>query len=93
MCDRQDRESRAPSPACTASAQRQTDAVEARPQYEEPGEEREEEWRQSLCRLQEWICELLIKNQELRMSLLDSATIHPSRGLNNEHRSFIQKHR
>ena len=42
-------------------------------QYEEPGQEREEDWRRSLHSLQECICELLIRNQELRMLLLDSA--------------------
>jgi hypothetical protein len=43
---------------------------------DEQGERSVEEWRQSLLILQEWICELLIQNQKLRMSLLDSATIH-----------------
>ena len=79
MCDRQHRESLAPPPNCTASARRQTDAVEPRTQYEEPGQEREEDWRRSLHRLQECICELLIRNQELRMLLLDSATNGQSR--------------
>ena len=46
---------------------------ELRMQYEEPGQEREEDWRRSLHSLQECICELLIRNQELRMLLLDSA--------------------
>jgi hypothetical protein len=78
MCDRRHRESRAPLPGYTASAQRQADAAEARPQCEDPGQEREEDWRRSLHSLQECICELLIRNQELRMSLLDSATIHQS---------------
>lgn len=78
MCDRQDRESHAQPPACTASAKRQTDGFESRSQYEQPGKEREEEWGQSLRSLQEWICELLIRNQELRMSLLDSATNYQS---------------
>jgi hypothetical protein len=79
MCDRQQRESHAPFPGCTASAQRQTDAVEPRMQYEGPGQEREEDWRRSLHSLQECICELLIRNQELRMLLLDSATNGQSR--------------
>ena len=79
MCDHRHRESRSPLPGCTASAQRQTDVVEPRTQYEEPRQEREEDWRRSLRSLQECICELLIRNQELRMSLLDSATNHPSR--------------
>jgi len=77
MYDRQHRESESLLPCCTASAQRQTDALEPRMQYEEPGQEREE-WRQSLHSLRGWICELLIKNQELRMSLLDSAANHES---------------
>jgi hypothetical protein len=63
----------APSSACTASTQRQTDAAEPRMQYEDLGQEREEDWRRNLHSLQEWICELLIRNQELRMSLLESA--------------------
>ena len=74
MCDRQHRESHAPLPDCTASAQSQTDAVEPRMQFEGPGQEREEDWRRSLLSLQECICELLIRNQELRTLLLDSAT-------------------
>ena len=74
MCDRQHRKSHAPLLGCSASAQNQAHAVEARMQYDEPGQEREEDWRRSLHRLQERICELLIQNQELRMSLLDSAT-------------------
>jgi hypothetical protein len=74
MCDHQHRESLAPSPGCTASAQRQADAAEARLRYEQQGEEREEMGGQSLHSLHKWICELLIKNQELRMSLLDLAT-------------------
>jgi len=79
MCDRRHRESHTPLHACTASAQRQTDAVEPRMQYEEPGQERDEDWRRSLHSLQECICELLIRNQELRMLLLDSATNYQSR--------------
>jgi len=74
MCDRRHRGSRTPLPGCTASTRRQTDAVEPRMQDEEPGQEREEDWRRSLRSLQECICELLIRNQELRMSLLDLAT-------------------
>ena len=74
MCDRQHRESLAPLTECTASAQRHTDAVEPRMRFEGPNQEREEDWRRSLHSLQECICELLIRNQELRMSLLDSAT-------------------
>ena len=78
MCDRQHRESHAPLPGCADSAQSQTDAVAPRMQYEESGQEREEDTRRSLHSLQKCICELLIKNQELRMSLLNSATKHQS---------------
>ena len=78
MCDRQHRESHAPLPGCTASAQPQSDAVETRMQYEEPGQEREKDLRRSLHSLQEFVCELLIQNQELRMSLLASASNHGS---------------
>ena len=46
--------------------------VIARPQYEEPARG-PEEWQDHLRSLQQWVCELLIKNQELRMAL-ESAT-------------------
>ena len=78
MCDRQHQESHAPSSGCTDSVKRQTDAVEPGMQYEGPGQEQEEDWRRSVHSLQECICELLIRNQELRISLLDSATNHKS---------------
>jgi hypothetical protein len=39
MCDSQHRESHGPLTGYPASAQRQTDAVEPRMQYEEPGQE------------------------------------------------------
>jgi hypothetical protein len=42
------------------------------PQYEEPTRE-SEEWRNLLNSLQQWLCELLIKNQELRMALESAA--------------------
>jgi hypothetical protein len=48
-------------------------------QNDERDHEREEDWQQRLRSLQECICELLIQNQQLRMSLLDSATNHQSR--------------
>ena len=79
MCDRQHREPFTTPTSCTASARRQTDAVEPRMQCEETSQEREEDWRRSLHSLREWICELLIKNQELRMLLLESATNYQSR--------------
>jgi len=31
----------------------------------------QEEWQARLQGLQEWICELLIKNQQLRMALME----------------------
>lgn len=64
------------SHACTTLAEPQTEAAEAAFRYS--GEEREEEWRRSLLSLQEWICELLIENQELRMLLPGSASLHQS---------------
>jgi hypothetical protein len=78
MCDCQHRESHAPLPGCTASVHIQSHAVEAKTQCEEPGQEREEDLLRSLHTLQECVCELLIKNQELRMSLLASANNHHS---------------
>ena len=78
MYDRQHHESHAPLSGCTAPAQRQTDGVEPRMQYEGPGQEQEEDLRRSVHSLQECICELLIRNQQLRISLLDSATNHKS---------------
>jgi hypothetical protein len=36
---------------------------------QQPNWELEEEWQDRLRSLQQWICELLIKNQQLRMSL------------------------
>jgi hypothetical protein len=46
----------------------------------EPGnqlsEEREKHWRCRLQSLEEWICLLLIKNQELRMSLQNAGINH-----------------
>ena len=78
MHDREHQDSHAPLSGRTASVKCQTDAAEPRMQYEEPSQEREEDWRRSLQSLQECICELLIRNQELRMSLLDSASSHES---------------
>jgi hypothetical protein len=78
MGDCQHRDPFATPTAFAASANRQTDAVEARTQYEQRGDEGEEMGRQSLHSLREWICELLIKNQELRMSLLNLTINHQS---------------
>lgn len=75
MCDRQNRESHTSLLDLIPLTRRQTDAVKARMQYEEPEEEREEDLRRSLHSLQECVCELLIQNQELRMSLLDTSNL------------------
>ena len=48
--------------------QRLASRVIAGPQYEEPAQ-RPEEWQDHLRGLQQWVCELLIKNQELRLAL------------------------
>lgn len=37
----------------------------------------QEEWETRLRTLQEWICELLIKNQQLRMELLEMKASKP----------------
>ena len=37
--------------------------------HDQPDQGLEEEWQQRLCSLQEWICHLLLKNQQLRMLL------------------------
>jgi len=37
----------------------------------------QEEWQARLQGLQEWICELLIKNQQLRMALMEMKTRGP----------------
>jgi len=79
MYDRQQRESFATATACAPSPQRKADVMEARTQFEQPGDEQEEMGRKRLHRLQEWICELLITNQELRMLLLNSTTMQQSR--------------
>ena len=50
-----------------------TVAVDGGPQNDLPSQEREE-WQRLVLSLQGWIAELLIRNQQLRMSLLDSAT-------------------
>jgi hypothetical protein len=78
MCDRQQRESNDTFPGRISSAQPQTDGGEETMRFEGHGQEREEYWGRTLHRLQECICELLIRNQELRMSLLDSTPARKS---------------
>jgi hypothetical protein len=41
-------------------------------------EDSQEEWQSRLRSLQRWICELLIKNQQLRWSLLEMKELQPS---------------
>ena len=55
-----------------ASVQRLTGAPDAGWPHEQPYQRREEEWQDRLRSLQQRICELLLKNQQLRM-LLESA--------------------
>jgi hypothetical protein len=52
--------------------QRLASRVTAGPQHEEPTRG-PEEWEDHSRSLQQWVCELLVKNQELRMAL-QSAT-------------------
>jgi hypothetical protein len=83
MSDSQREESFATPLSGNASVQPLTDPFDAELQHDRPGQEREEEWQQRLWNLQEWICHLLIKNQQLRM-LLDLAVSHQSRETNQE---------
>jgi len=69
MCVRPDRDSPIPPQNETASAMFEAATFKAAMQDDEWGEEREETWNRRLRGLEEWVCELLIKNQELRMSL------------------------
>ena len=88
MYDRQHQESHAPFSGCTAPAKRQTDAVEPRMQYEGPGQEQEEDLRRSVHRLQECICELLIRNQQLEYRYWTQQPTTNLRSLTNESRQF-----
>lgn len=81
MCNRPSRELFDPSPAGIVSAQSMNGAFDAVLQHERQGQV-QEEWQQRLCSLQQRICELLIENEQLRMSVLDSATSHQSREAN-----------
>jgi hypothetical protein len=73
--DHKSQESFTPSPASAVSPMhRLTAAFDPEPRDDQPDHEREEAWEQRLRSLQEWICELLIKNQQLRMSLLASSS-------------------
>ena len=86
--ERQRQESFAPSLADTVSPmQHLTGAVDSGLQNDPSGQGREEEWQQCLGRLQELVVELLIRNQQLRMSLLDSATNSHSMDANETRRA------
>jgi hypothetical protein len=75
MSDRQHQEPFADSlPGIDSPLRPLTVAVNAESQNDLPSQEREEEWQRLVLSLQEWIAELLIRNQQLRMSLLASAT-------------------
>jgi hypothetical protein len=39
-----------------------------------------EEWQSLLRSLQQWICELLIKNQQLRLALMEMKELEPKAG-------------
>jgi len=74
MCNSQRQKSFAALlPGTDSPVQRLTVAFDAGWQDDLPSREREEEWQRRVNSLQEWIAELLIRNQQLRMSLLDSA--------------------
>lgn len=76
MCDCRLTEPHTSSFARVPSVQRLVDQVEVRPQNSEPDDEAEEKWQQTVHGLQEWVCDLLIRNQELRMLLQTSAKEH-----------------
>lgn len=74
MCEHWHQKPLGLSPALIRSAERETDVFETGANCEPLSEGRAEHWRQNVRVLQEWICELLIRNQELRVSLLDSVS-------------------
>jgi len=49
-----------------------------------PVERLPDDWSLQLRNLQEWICELLIKNQQLRMALMEAR----SKGTNTDEHNF-----
>ena len=69
MSVRQDQDSPVPSQNETASALFGINTLKAELQDDEHRDDREEIWNRRLRSLEEWVCVLLIKNQELRMSL------------------------
>jgi hypothetical protein len=83
MCFRQNRDSLVPSQTETDSAMYEVYPFKAEQQDDEQGEKREETWNRRLRSLEECVCELLIKNQELRMSLLNDTANNNLRRLNS----------
>ena len=63
-------------PVANSLVQPLTGAVDAGALNDLLNQEREEEWQRRLRSLQEWIAELLIRNQQLRMALRDSEINH-----------------
>ena len=88
MCVRQSQDSLVPSQTETASAMFEVDPFKAEQQEEEQGEKRGETWNRRLRSLEEWVCELLIKNQELRMSLRNDTANNNLRRRNSEEPSI-----
>ncbi len=84
MCVRQNRDSLVPSQTETDSAMYEVDPFKPEQQDDEQGEKREETWNRRLRSLEEFVCELLIKNQELRMSLLNDTANNNLRRLNSD---------
>jgi 23S rRNA G2069 N7-methylase RlmK/C1962 C5-methylase RlmI len=66
----------------------EVDPFKAEQQEEEQGEKREATWNRRLRSLEEWVCELLIKNQELRMSLRKDTANNNLRRRNSEEPSI-----
>ena len=84
MRDRQPQESFAALPSGNDHSVRPlTGPFDGELERYKPGQEREEEWQQRLRSMQEWICHLLIRNQQLRMAL-DSEVSRRSRETNQE---------
>jgi|HubBroStandDraft_1064217.scaffolds.fasta_scaffold1837777_2 hypothetical protein len=72
----------------TPPLQHLTSATVAGLRHEHSYEEPEEDWQLRLRSSQQWICELLIKNQQLRM-LLESAKAPEHGGKNDRNASSI----
>ncbi len=88
MSVRQDRDSPVPSQNETASAMFGINTFKAELQDDERRDDREEIWNRRLRSLEEWVCVLLIKNQELRMSLRNDIANNNLRRQNSEEPSI-----